>query len=115
MLIPSLYLKIGGFVALVAAIYGGYSYVSNLREDNQELKRANEQVTNFNEALKEDLLEQHRMQEVRDEVSEVSQKIRNNNKNIKDNNSKVINESVVQGKDREVGPLLKDYFNATEY
>jgi predicted Holliday junction resolvase-like endonuclease len=110
--IPLLYLKLAGWAVLVLAIYGGYKYVDNLRDNNKELTEEKIQLEDMNDTLTTTLAESERMAKVRDEVSTISSEIRQNNVIVRENRETVINDSVTNGNDREVGPLLKEFFNA---
>lgn len=110
--IPLIYLKLGGWLLLVAAIYGGYKYVDNLRDTVQELRTEKTQLQDMNETLSASIAETQRMAEVRDEVSIISKEIREKNIVIRESREEVINDSVAKGNDREVGPLLREFFNS---
>jgi predicted Holliday junction resolvase-like endonuclease len=110
--IPLIYLKIAGWVALVAAVYGGYSYVRHLQHSVTTLKLEQQQLKDMNETLSTTIAESQRMQQVRDEVGSVSRGIREQNRVTQQKRETVIVTSVREGKDREVGPLLKEFFNA---
>jgi cell division protein FtsB len=109
--LSSLYLKLAGFAVLVLAIGGGYWYVDNLRDTVEELKTDNRQLSEMNETLSESMAEIHRMQEVRDEVSSYSDEVKVHNQKVRDNRESNISEDITAGKDRPVGPLLKEFFN----
>ena len=110
--IPLIYLKLGGWLLFVAAIYGGYRYVDNLRDTVLELRTEKTQLEDMNETLTDSIAELQRMSEVRDEISTISREIREKNIVIKESREEVINDSVAKGNDREVGPLLREFFNS---
>lgn len=110
--IPALYLKIAGWLLIVGAVYGAYAYVTGLQKDNKELEAQNKQVIEMNETLTSSIEEIQRMQENRDAVGSVSNEIRTENRRVMEKRSTVIDDSVSAGQDREVGPLLKEFFNA---
>jgi septal ring factor EnvC (AmiA/AmiB activator) len=108
----ALILKIGGFLLVVGLIYGAYSYVTDLQSDKEELQKEVIQITDMNNTLTETIAETERMQTIRDEVGGVSRDIREENKRIKDTRDRKVDNLVQSGQDREVGPLLKEFFNA---
>lgn len=110
--IPVIWLKLGGWLLAVGILYGAYSYVTDLQQDKKELEAQNQQVIEMNETLTTSLEETQRMQENRDEVGSVSREIRTQNRNDMNKREGVINDSVGAGQDRQVGPLLKEFFNA---
>lgn len=109
--LPTVYLKIAGFILLVGAMYGAYTYVTNLQDTVTNLTARNANLVENNDSLQTELEKQQYMKTVRDEVSEISAELRKNNQITKTTNEKDINESVKRGEDREVGSLLEGFFN----
>lgn len=110
--LPSLYVKLGASALLVLAVFGGYKYVTGLQEKNQQLLTNQAQLEQMNETFANTIAEIERMKEVRDEVSEISHEIREKNTVIREQREIVINNSVEEGNDRQVGKVLNDFFNA---
>lgn len=101
---------IAGAGLLIAALFL-FSYVQHLRTSNHNLKRDN--ITLQQDIEKKDFVieESQRRNKVVDSITVKVDQVREENKKQYDSKISKIDNEIRTGNDREVGPLLRNFFN----
>jgi hypothetical protein len=107
----SLYIKLIASAMVLAIVGGAWFYVHNLQSKVVTLTGENNTLRQSNKELGDNLKVQIETNNNINKVSNAGDKIREQNKIVRDNQLKGIDEKVKAGKDRPVGPLLKEFFN----
>lgn len=109
--LSALYIKLI-LSALVLSAVGGFCwYVLDLQSDKQKLLEQRTVLLDDNKELEQAIKDSNRQTIIVERVSEIGNAEREANRNIRDKQLNQIDNGVKQGKDRPVGPLLKDFFN----
>lgn len=111
MLSPLMFkLIMSGVVALLVG--AAYLYVTGLQNKVEQLETQNTILVDDNKELKGAITDMVRTQGIVEKVSKIGDEERKVSRKARDNQLKQIDTSVREGKDRPVGPLLKEFFNA---
>ena len=97
-----------GVILLVAA---AYFYVDHLQNKVEALNTQNIELKDDNQELQTTIEQQKQFDQVIIKLDELSSAQRTENRNVRDNDLKRIDEKVRAGQDKPVGPLLKDFLN----
>lgn len=98
-------------LGVAAAALVLFFYIQHLQDTNKILRAENSKLEIIVTEQKAAIDENNRRNDVVDNVTREVNKIRQQNLKLKDSKIKKIDESVTAGNDREVGPLLRDFFN----
>jgi hypothetical protein len=107
----SLYLKLIASGIVLALVAGAYFYVHSLQVQNRQLYSDNAALKVSVKQLNETITEEKKTQEVINKVNEVGNVVKEENKRVHREELKKIDDGVKAGKDRPVGPLLKEFLN----
>lgn len=109
--LSDIYVKLIASAVVLGLVAGAYFYVRHLNSTITTLNRDNATLEQSNDELKENLKAQAQLQTVIEKVSEAGDKQREQNKKVHQEQLHKIDENVKAGKDKAVGPLLKEFFN----
>jgi predicted transcriptional regulator len=107
----SIYFKLIASAMVLSIVAGAYFYVRHLNSEVNRLNNDNVTLVQSNTELKDTLKAQTKMQENIDKVSQAGDKQRVEFKKVRDKQLQQIDTGIRQGKDRAVGPILKEFFN----
>jgi predicted PurR-regulated permease PerM len=96
---------------VLAIVGGGYWYVKSLQNKVTNLTEQNITLVDDNKELTKSIEETNRMNDIQNQVTNLGDEERSRNRQVRDNQLQGIDRNVRAGKDRPVGPLLKDFFN----
>jgi ABC-type siderophore export system fused ATPase/permease subunit len=100
-----------GIGLVLALVAGNYFYIKSLQRKADKLNTQNIELKDDNKELTQTIEEQRRMYEIISVVSGMGDKEREQSRQIRDNQRKIIDDKVKEGKDRPVGPLLREFLN----
>jgi hypothetical protein len=110
-MLSSLYLKLIASAVIIGLVAGAYFYVTGLQHKVESLSRDNATLQQSNDQLKGELTTQKQFQSIIEQVINSGDKVKEQNKTVRNNQLKKIDDSVRAGKDKAVGPLLRDFLN----
>ena len=96
----------------VLIVGAAYFYVTGLQNKIEDLKTENTVLIDDNKELKETIDLSNQFQEIIVKVDAIGNEEREVNRKQRDKQLQQIDNSVREGQDKPVGPLLKEFFNA---
>ena len=108
---PMLWIKIALSLGVLALVAGGYWYVSSLQNKVQMQAEQIVLLDNSNKELQKTNEEMQKQLDTIQKVTDIGDSVREENRKVRDKQLQHIDDGVKQGKDRPVGPLLKEFFN----
>jgi hypothetical protein len=109
--LSALYTKLLLSAGVILLVGAAYLYVTGLQNRVKRLNENNIVLTHENKALEETIKFNNEFGQKLDRVLELGNQQRNESREVKEKQLKGIDQKVKDGKDRPVGPLLKEFLN----
>ena len=110
-MLSGLYIKLIASGIILAIVAGGYFYVTGLQKRNAALTGENVTLRQANSQLGETIKDQNKQITTMDKVIKAGDAAKEENRIVYRDRLINIDKGVKQGKDRPVGPLLKEFLN----